>query len=591
MKHNNKIILLLTTTFSLLFLLMVSFQSSAVPNGDYEPPIPDPEPETRPNPPSLTVIWKDASAVKLQWWDRSLVEYGYKLRQMNSSGGWDIIGDFQALNSSNPRDFYTVNNLNPNSRYCFQAIAYNNYGYSGPAQIQQSCVYTASVNSCPGAVIESILTPATSSDSWDSIYCDINFEPGQIISKRLVFHGSDASNVTVDLNGAALSGKGTINDGSEMITIKSRESVVRNTANQLSSYDRPTNITIKNGSIYGKIRVWGMSRNGEGDEEKGIAHSNQFKKSSRLFGHTQRARQNAPTNIVFDNLVIDLTGTFYIGPGVTFSKILNSELRGNTSAAAIYLDTESDSNTIKNNYIHVVTADDKYEHIPWFESRGWPLIGIDASRRNKIINNRFSSLNNGGIYLYRNCGKNGVVRHSNPSYNHIINNVFYYNKYTSSSPLNMLKPSVYLSSRDYRLSGRLPFSSCRQDDGYPFGSSVSDRDFARFNVVMQNQIFKNPLWMMIRTKNRLLNSPNFIEYNQTVTDESVVYNRPAGCYVEQDDRGFMFDGQFFDIYLNANSTNRQTCRNGELTSQIIRSFVVPRINIPIGSPILGHRVN
>ena len=218
-------------------------------------------------------------------------------------------------------------------------------------------------------VIENILAPATSSDSWESINCDLSFEPGQIISKRLVFHGSDASNVTVNLNGAKLSGKGTINDGIEMIQVKSRESVVRNTANHISSYQRPASITIKNGKIYGKVRVWGMSRNAEGD-------------------------------------------------------------------------------------------------------------------------------------------------------------------------------------------------------GYPFGSSISDRDFDRNNVVMQNQIFKNPS----------LNSPNFVEHNEPVTDQTVEYNRAAGCYVEQDDRGFMFDGEFFDVYLSAIYTNRRTCRNGDLTSQIIINFVVPKIN-------------
>lgn len=74
--HNEKLIQRFTMMLTVIIVLMVSFQARAIPNGEYEPPLPDPEPETRPNPSSLTVIWKDANAVKLQWWDRSLVECG-----------------------------------------------------------------------------------------------------------------------------------------------------------------------------------------------------------------------------------------------------------------------------------------------------------------------------------------------------------------------------------------------------------------------------------------------------------------------------------------------------------------------------------
>ena len=67
----------------------------------------------------------------------------------------------------------------------------------------------------------------------------------------------------------------------------------------------------------------------------------------------------------------------------------------------------------------------------------------------------------------------------------IINNIFYYNKYNGDNP------SVYLGSRDRGGWFQDTFGFCEDDAGYPFGSSVSDKDYARYNVVMQNQIYKN----------------------------------------------------------------------------------------------------
>ena len=364
-----------------LLVMLTIIHADAALRDEVDPPIPDPPPETIPHAPYLKALWKDQNSIKLKWADLSQVEYGYRLQQMNSSGGWNTIGSFPALFGSSGTQSQVVDNMAPNTRYCFRALAYNNYGYTSTAIRQQVCTKTGTQRSCPGSVVETVLARATSSSRSAGITCDLSFEPWQQISKRLVLLGQEASGVTIDLNGATLSGKGTINDGVEMIQVKSFESVVRNTEHELSSYERPENITIKNGTIYGAIRVWGMARNGEGDGEDGISHSNQLRKSSRLAGHTLRARRNAPTNIVFDNLVIDATGTFYFGPGVTYSKILNSELKGKAGASAIYLDAESYGNTIKNNYIHVATAGDFWgDNLPGFDSRGWPQIGIDASR-------------------------------------------------------------------------------------------------------------------------------------------------------------------------------------------------------------------
>ena len=544
---------------------------------NYEPPV-----ETVPNAPNLQAIWKDQSSIKLLWVDHSKVEHGYKLQQLDESGAWNTMGDFQALNDSKRGESYVVDNLAPNTRYCFKLIAYNNYGESKVGDEQQVCTNTGGQNSCSGDDVAKVLTRADEDDYKIHVKCDLSFEPYQVITKRLMFIGDESSGVTVDLNGATLSGYGTVNDGEEMIQVISRESEARNEENQISSYERPENITIKNGTIYGKVRIWGMARNGQGDEDDDkegnpIPHSNQFKKSSRTHNHTQRARMNAPTNIVFDNLTIDATGTFYFGPGVTNSKIINSELKGRTSRSAIYLGAESAGNVLKNNYIHTDTARDKTgDRIPGMKSRGWPLINVDGSSHNKIVNNYFSSLDNGGIYLYRNCGEGGVIRHATPSNNHIINNTFYYANYGG------LKPSVFLSSRDYGWKENL--GHCKSDAGYPYGSSKSNKDHARFNVVMQNQFFERPflsiskskasgLWIRyIQTRNRSLNSPNFIDYNEEVNEQTVTRNRPAGCYVTKDYRGFIFDSETFDEYKSANITYRYTCVNGDIQRKKISNW-------------------
>lgn len=50
---------------------------------------------------------------------------------------------------------------------------------------------------------------------------------------------------------------------------------------------------------------------------------------------------------------------------------------------------------------------------------------------------------------------------------------------------------IHLGSRN----GRRPF--CGQDDGFPFGSSIDDRDFAADNVVSGN-IFAPPTARAVR---------------------------------------------------------------------------------------------
>lgn len=404
-----------------------------------------------------------------------------------------------------------------------------------------------------------VRAPASDSALTVAIDCNLNLNSRDRVTKRLILEGASATGVTVNCNGATLDGgKGKPNfgdNGRDMVEVKSEKNG--------ETWKRPENITIKNCNIIGSVRVWGMGKNGEWED---------VKESSRSRDHVQRARNNAPRNIVFDNVTITGVGRnpVYFAPGVTHSKLINSEIRGNSDKVAIYLDAESAYNTIKNNYIHVVTKSDKWGKLPGVTDRGWPLIAIDGSTGNKIINNKFSSLNNGGIYLYRNCGEGGTIRHTTPSHNLIINNIFYYKKYTGG------KPAVYLGSRDYGSKERR-LGHCDKDDGRPFGSSASEKDYATHNVVMQNQFYRRRVYRgnrlveasiydYIKTKNQRVNSPNYIDHNQIVSAET---RRPAGCYVRNGYKNLILHGRSIDVFNNSNGepscTGRKlSCNNGDL---------------------------
>jgi parallel beta-helix repeat protein len=459
---------------------------------------------------TLRITDRTPTAITLKWHDRSDVEDGNKLFRHTSWESFDRnaveIRDLGPLNTPNGWVEYTDTTVSPDARYCYQVRPYNVYGTSNS-----------------NIVCDEILQPATEENPEIYVYNDLNLAEDTVVTKRIILEGSDASGVTINCNGATLyGGEGNrINYGKPMIAVGSIQ------IGKLK-WQRPENITIKNCNIIGSVHVYGMWGPDGRD-------------SARTSGHTARARNNAPRNIVFDNVTISAvggTGTdlpLYLFPGVTYVQLVNSEIKGNTRALAIYLDAESCCNTIKNNDIHVTTSRRE-------------VMAIDGSSHNKIMNNTFSGLDHGGIYLYRNCGDNGVSRHSTPSHNMIINNIFYYDKYTGGNP------SVYLGSRDG------DGSLCDKDSDSDYGSGVSDLDYARHNIVMQNQIYKRSISDMIKTRNPAVNSPNYIGYNQTVTAETVVNNRRAGCFVPDGyQKDFILHGESVDVFKIRDVNGQATC--------------------------------
>lgn len=292
-----------------------------------------------------------------------------------------------------------------------------------------------------------ILASATPDQRAVALRCNLTLKADDVVTKVLRI---EASNVTLDCKGATLDGgPGMINAGQDILVIRSVQAE--------KGWERPEAVEVKNCNIVGSMRIYGMAVNGEGTL---------LRDSSRNVGHVERAQAAAPRRIMLRNLLITGTGRIplYISPGVTEVTLRDSEMRGLSRSTAIYLDTESMNNVILSNRIAVDTHRE--------------LIAVDGSSHNLIRDNDFHELANGGIFLYRNCGEGGTIRHTTPSYNSILDNRFHYVR-TSAD-----KPAVFLGSRD----GNRRY--CKLDDGYDFGSSKDDRDFSKNNRIAGNKFIE-----------------------------------------------------------------------------------------------------
>jgi len=269
--------------------------------------------------------------------------------------------------------------------------------------------------------------------------------------ERVVLSGSAASGTVIDCGG------GWFNEG------KLTELVIRS-EQTAAGWERPEGIEIRNCRIRGSIRVIGLGRNGEAEA---------VRLSSRLEGHTTRAQDAAPTSIRISGVEIEALHRIplYIAPGVTGVVLENSRITGWGASTAIYLDCESAGNVIIGNTITMRPARE--------------VIAVDGSADNRIERNRFERIPYGGIVLYRNCGEAGTVRHQTPHGNVLRDNWF------DTGSLGILHVAIHLGSRNGRR------VTCGQDDGYPFGSSIDDRDFADDNTVTGN-VFAPPTSRDIR---------------------------------------------------------------------------------------------
>lgn len=215
----------------------------------------------------------------------------------------------------------------------------------------------------------------------------------------------------------------------------------------------PENVVLRNCRIRGSVRIMGQGRNGQAQAVNQSSHSE---------GHTARAQAAAPHNILLSNIEFEATGRIplYLAPGVTRVRVEGCKFRGASVSTVVYLDAESAQNTIQGNV---------------FETKARrEVLAVDGSARNLICNNLFSVAQHGGVYLYRNSGEGGTVRHQTPSGNTITNNHF------NLAGLSSGAYGVWLGSRN----GRSVYRN--EDKGYNFGSSLDDHDFADHNHVLNN---------------------------------------------------------------------------------------------------------
>ena len=296
---------------------------------------------------------------------------------------------------------------------------------------------------CTAAELSALTAEATTPYR---LTCRAVLTPGQSIGRPLLIEGAEASGAGLDCQGGPVGRPG--------VATTTRQPTIAIWSRRVSDHhwSRPTDIRIENCVIHGAVRVWGMGADGSYDD---------LRASSRTANHTATTQGAGPSHIALDRVTIVGTGSIplYIGPGVTRLSLTNSTLTGRSDATAVYLDAESADNRIENNIIAVATKRE--------------AIAVDGSARNRITRNRFTLGGRGGVFLYRNCGERGVIRHQTPSDNHITDNTF--------NGAARLRPQlVVVGSRE----GRRAY--CSADRGYPFGSSADDGDGATNNVVARN---------------------------------------------------------------------------------------------------------
>jgi hypothetical protein len=314
---------------------------------------------------------------------------------------------------------------------------------------------------CDALMRAAVLAPATPQSSSIVLDCSLQLSPTDVVTRQLVFRGAESSGITLDCNGATLTAAPGIESATRINVVSSPPGDKVEGGKWLPV----ENIRIKRCVIQGAVKVSGMAINGE---DKSLTSS------SRREGHTERVRANAPRGIVFSGNQFIGNGAIpiYFSPGVHNSMILDSKIGGFSRSVAIYLDAESGDNTIQGNQIDTETTlpqttTNKVRNLFYglFNQvsgannapslTGRELLAIDGSARNKIVGNRFSNLDNGGIFLYRNCGEGGNIRHQTPHGNQILDNVFYYDKFDGRTP------AIWLGSHNGNR------SYCELDHGYP----------------------------------------------------------------------------------------------------------------------------
>lgn len=308
---------------------------------------------------------------------------------------------------------------------------------------------------CSPAEVAALTTPAGADPPAIRLTCFAALPPGASIRSHILFEGAEASGAGIDCNGGSIgrpAAPSTTRDPT--IAVWSRH--------EASGWSVPRDIRIVRCTIHGNLRVWGLGR----DDLDGL------RASSRKEGHTAAVQASAPTGLRLDDVTFAATGSIplYIGPGVTGTRVIGGGFRGRSVSTAIYLDAESADTVIRDAAFDILT--------------GREQVAVDGSARNHIETNRFRLSGRGGVFLYRNCGEDRVIRHQTPSDNVISNNRF-------DGAAWFRARAVVVGSRQ---GGR---RYCGDDAGYSFGSSADDGDHAIGNQINGNTVRFRwlPVWL------------------------------------------------------------------------------------------------
>lgn len=392
---------------------------------------------------------------------------------------------------------------------------------------------------CSAAVLSDVLAPASTGHTSVQLRCSLTIPrnadgTAKTINKRILITGAAASGVRVDCNGARLV-RSAVDGNADRLYISSSKL-------SATSWSRPEDVTVQRCVIEGAVRIAGMGPNGQAPDLRDSSHVDA--------NHTARAQAAAPTRITLSRLTIIGVGRIplYLAPGVTNVRVEASSIGGVSGGTAVYLDAESANNVFKNNTISTDTQSDSIVGPR-------ELVAIDGSAGNLFVGNQFSHLEDGGIFLYRNCGEGGTIRVQSPVWNQFINNRFYYQNSTSTA--------LNVASRTGNFLWHNPFDFCSDDetDHKSWGSAVNDDDLVHHTVAVQNQI-------RVRSASEVFDfndGPNHVFNNPTVAELSVIR---SGCFLPGLG-AFLNDGESIPAISGSGAVScpatRVSCSDGEIT--------------------------
>ena len=165
---------------------------------------------------------------------------------------------------------------------------------------------------CSAEVLAEVLAPASDEAPRVLLTCSLTLAPEDVVSKKIRLAGPEASGVVIDCQGATLR-PNLSSGGADAIQIVSQK-----IDTEPASWQRPTDIVVRNCRIEGSIRISGQALNGEGED---------LRLDSLTLGHRERAQAAAPSRILLNQLTLIGQGRIplYLSPGSTRVTLQDSE--------------------------------------------------------------------------------------------------------------------------------------------------------------------------------------------------------------------------------------------------------------------------